>query len=188
MHFSVRKKNPHTSPKTFAHAGFSLPEVMIGSVILASAVSMTAQLSNSTMDGMQRMDQRTKLDSAMAARIEDIRDAAFRHLCIQGCKDEELTQQLKYNLSTLSPLCETTKLGSSLLAELKDTSEGKKDLTSNFTVHDYDPEGSTSAVLAATITSTVTASGNMVNVKLSESSTGQSVTTSIVPHAQGWCR
>ena len=130
---------------------------MIGSVILASAVSMTAQLSNSTLDGMQRMDQRTKLDSAMAARIEDIRDAAFQHLCIQGCKDEELTQQLKYNLSTLSPLCETTKLGSSLLAELKDTSEGKKDLTSNFTVNDYDSEGSTSAVLAANITSTVTA-------------------------------
>ena len=188
MHFPVRKKNPHTSPKTFAHAGFSLPEVMIGSVILASAVSMTAQLSNSTMDGMQRMDHRARLDSAMAARIEDIREAAFNHLCLQGCVDTELTQQLKYDLSALRPLCESAELGSSLLAKLKDTSEGRKDLTNNFHVNDYAPDGSNSAALPQTITSTVTASGNLVNVTLSESSTGLSVTTSIVPHAQGWCR
>ena len=171
-----------------SNGGYSLPEVMIGSVILASAVSMTAQLSNSTVNGMQRMDRRARLDSAIAARMEDIRDAAFRHLCIQGCNDDQLTQQLKYNLTALRPLCETTKLGSSLLIELKDTSGGKKDLTSNFTVNDYAPDGSTSPVLAASITSTITASGNQVNVTLSESSTGLSVTTSVVPHAQGWCR
>ncbi len=161
---------------------------MIGSVILASAVTMTAELSNSTVNGMQRMDQRARLDSAMAARVEDIRDAAFRHLCIQGCDDDELTQQLKYNLTTLRPLCETTELGSSLLTKLKETSGGKKDLTSNFSVSDYEPEGSNSAALIAEITSTITASGNQINVTLSESNTGASITTSVVPHAQGWCR
>ena len=179
MHFPVRNKNPHTSPKTFAHRGFSLPEVMIGSVILASAVSMTAQLSNSTMDGMQRMDQRTKLDSAMAARIADIRDAAFRHLCIQGCDDAELTQQLKYDLSTLRPLCETTELGESLKTALSTSNLG----TGTFNLTDYDPTAESTP-----ISSTVTASGNLVNVTLSESNTGLSITTSIVPHAQGWCR
>ena len=69
MHLPFRNKKPHTSSRTFASEGFSLPEVMIGSVILASAVSMTAQLSNSTLDGMHRMDQRARLDSAMAARM-----------------------------------------------------------------------------------------------------------------------
>ena len=95
MHFPFQDKKPHASPTTLANGGYSLAEVMIGSVILASTVSMTVQLSNSTLDGMQRMDQRARLDSAMAARMEDIRDAAFRHLCIQGCGDSELTRQLK---------------------------------------------------------------------------------------------
>ena len=188
MRLPFQLRTLHRSCRRQKDRGYSLPEVMIGSVILASAVTMTAQLSNSTVDGMQRMDQRARLDSAMAARMEDIRDAAFRHLCIQGCGDAELTQQLKYNLTALRPLCETTTLGSSLLTELKDTSEGKKDLTSNFHVNDYAPAGSNSAALPETITSIVTASGNQVNVTLSESSTGLNVTTSVVPHAQGWCR
>ena len=188
MRIPFPSKQPHTFSPAFADGGYSLPEVMIASVILASAVSMTAQLSNSTVDGMQRMDQRARLDSAMAARIEAIRDAAFRHLCIQGCNDTELTQQLKYNLTTLRPLCETAGLGSSLLTQLQDTSGGKEDLTSNFSISDYEADGSNTNTLSPTITSTVTASGNQVNVTLSESSTGQSVTTSVVAHAQGWCR
>ena len=113
MHSPLRRKKINSSPTTFDCGGYFLPEVMIGSVILASAVSMTAQLSNSTLNGMQRMNQRARLDSAMAARMEEIRDHAFSHLCIQGCDDSELTQQLKYNLTTLRPLCETKKLGKS---------------------------------------------------------------------------
>ena len=179
MNFPFQNKKPHASPTTLANGGYSLPEVMIGSVILASAVSMTAQLSNSTLDGMQRMDQRARLDSAMAARMEDIRDAAFRHLCIQGCDDSELTQQLKYNLTTLRPLCETTKLGESLKTALTTSNLG----TGTFNLTDYDPTAESTP-----ISSTVTASGNQVNVTLSESSTGLNVTTSVVPHAQGWCR
>ena len=179
MHFPFQNKKPHASPTALANGGYSLPEVMIGSVILASAVSMTAQLSNSTLDGMQRMDQRAKLDSAMAARMEDIRNAAFRHLCIQGCDDSELTQQLKYNLTTVRPLCETTKLGESLKTALTTSNLG----TGTFNLTDYDPTAESTP-----ISSTVTASGNQVNVTLSESSTGLKVTTSVVPHAQGWCR
>jgi len=179
VHLPFRNKKPHTSSRTFASEGFSLPEVMIGSVILASVVSMTAQLSNSTLDGMHRMDQRARLDSAMAARMEDIRDAAFKHLCIQGCDDAELTQQLKYNLSMLRTLCETTELGESLKTALTASNLG----TGTFNLTEYDP-----TALSTPISSTVTTSGNLVNVTLSESSTGLSVTTSIVPHAQGWCR
>lgn len=179
MNFPFQNKKPHASPTTLANGGYSLPEVMIGSVILASAVSMTAQLSNSTLDGMQRMDQRARLDSAMAARMEDIRDAAFRHLCIQGCDDSELTQQLKYNLTTLRPLCEATELGKSLETALIASNLG----TGTFNLTDYDPTAESTP-----ISSTVTASGNQVNVTLRESSTGLNVTTSVVPHAQGWCR
>ena len=181
MHLSLTtksKKNRRPALKK-SSSGYSLPEVMISSVILASAVTMSVQLSNSTVNGMQRMDQRARLDSAIAARMEDIRDAAFRHLCIQGCEDSELTQQLKYNLTTLRPLCETTKLGESLETALTTSNLG----TGTFDLTDYDPTAESTP-----ISSTVTASGNQVNVTLSESSTGLKVTTSVVPHAQGWCR
>ena len=159
--------------------GYSLPEVMISSVILASAVTMTVQLSNSTVDGMQRMDLRSRLDSAIAARMEDIRDAGFRHLCIQGCDDSQLTQQLKYDLTTLKDLCDKTELGKSLKTALSSSNLG----TGPFNLTDYDPTAD-----SIEIQSTVTASGNQVNVLISEASTGLSVSTSIVPHAQGWCR
>ena len=157
--------------------GYSLPEVMVGSIILASAVSMSAQLTNSTIDGMQRMNTRSKLDSAMAARVEDIRDASFRHLCVQGCDDNDLTQQLKYNLVVLKPLCETSGLGSSLLGSL--TTSG---LANDFNLTSYD-----STADPITINSVVTASGNQVNVALSEPINGMSVNTAVVAHAQGWC-
>ena len=160
-------------------SGYSLPEVMISSVILASAVTMTVQLSNSTVDGMQRMDLRSRLDSAIAARMEDIRDAGFRHLCIQGCDDSQLTQQLKYDLTTLKDLCDKTELGKSLKTALSSSNLG----TGPFNLTDYDPTAD-----SIEIQSTVTASGNQVNVLISEASTGLSVSTTIVPHAQGWCR
>ena len=179
MHIPFQGRRPQPTTRTIAHDGYSLIEVMIGSVILASAVTMTAELSNSTVNGMQRMDQRARLDSAMAARVEDIRDAAFRHLCIQGCDDDELTQQLKYDLTSLKDLCDETELGTSLKTALTTANLG----TGTFNLTDYDSKGE-----SIPITSTVTASGNQVNVTLSESSTGLSVTSSIVPHAQGWCR
>lgn len=172
------KKSCHQLRLTKSYfAGYSLPEVMIGSVILASAVSMSAQLTNSTINGMQRMNIRSKLDSAMAARVEDIRDAAFRHLCIQGCENDDLTQQLKYDLATLKPLCESSGLGSSLLAALSTNG-----LTNNFNLTNYDL-----AADSVPISSDITASGNQVNVMLNEPNSGISVNTTVVAHAQGWC-
>ncbi len=179
MRLPFQRRTLHRSCRRQKNRGYSLPEVMIGSVILATAVTMTAQLSNSTVDGMQRMDQRARVDSAMAARMEDIRDASFRHLCIQGCENDQLTQQLKYDLTSLKDLCDETVLGESLKTELTASNLG----TGTFNLTDYDP-----TAVSTPISSTVTASGNQVNVMLSESSTGLNVTTSVVPHAQGWCR
>ena len=178
MRMPFQRKTSHSSCRKPKNGGYSLPEVMIGSVILASAVTMTAELSNSTVNGMQRMDQRAKLDSAIAARMEEIRETAFRLHCTQGCINEQLTKQLKYNLTTLKPLCETTELGQSLLTQLT-----ADNLASDFNLTQYNPTAQSTP-----ITTTLTASGNQVNVTLSESSTGLSVTTSVVPHAQGWCR
>ena len=194
MHLSLPVKATKNRLPAFkkSSSGYSLPEVMISSVILASAVTMSVQLSNSTVDGMQRMDQRARVDSAMAAHMEKIRNRAFKLLCIQGCDDSQLTQQLKYDLTKLKPLCETNALGSSLSSSLKDTTGDNEDLTIPFNINTLETDGSTSSVLSVTITPVVTHTGNQVNVtlnaKLNKSKKDLSVSTSIVPHAQGWCR
>lgn len=168
----------HASQRRDPCAGYSLPEVLVGSIILTSAITMAVQLSNSSLDGMQRMNQRSKIDSAIAARMEEIRDVGFRHLCTQGCADAELTLQLKYDLDILRPLCINASLGQSLLTDLQ-----TKELDKNFDLVDYDDTATTKP-----ITTDLQASGNTVLVTLSETTTPVSVTTTIVPHAQGWCR
>lgn len=177
----IRKPNGLDPRPHKKHAyGYSLPEVMIASVIMAGTVTMSAQLSNSTVEGMQQMNLRSKLDSAMAARMEDIRDAAFRYLCTQGCKDDELTLQLKYNLSSLEPLCTSNTLGTSLHNNLEST------LKSDFNLISFDPKAPSKLIKAS-----VTPNGNQINVTLNFEgdidSSPISISSIIVPHAQGWC-
>ena len=57
-----------------------MPEMMVSSFILATFVTLGTQLTNSTTDGMKRTNLRSKLDSAMALRMEEIRHCAFFYL------------------------------------------------------------------------------------------------------------
>ena len=87
--------------------GFSLPELMVSSVILAGVVAASAQLSSSTADGMRRSSLRAKTDSAMARRMEEIRHCAFFYLIDNNLKNNpnqsdcrllqlNIAEQLKY--------------------------------------------------------------------------------------------
>lgn len=164
-------------------AGYSLPEVMVASVVLAASVAMAANLSNSTMEGMQGMNLRSKLDSALAARMEKIRDASFRYLCTQGCDNDELSLQLKYDLDTLTPLCKADSLGSSLATHL---ATKHPELTEPFNLNSVDAKAPSIPII-----STITPSGNRLSVTLTAKDSSdqaiQSITSTIVPHAQGWC-
>jgi len=164
-------------------AGYSLPEVMVASVVLAASVAMAANLSNSTMEGMQGMNLRSKLDSALAARMEKIRDASFRYLCTQGCDNDELSLQLKYDLDTLTPLCKADSLGSSLSSHL---ATEHPELTEPFNLNSVDAKAPSIPII-----STITPSGNRLSVTLTAKDSSdqaiQSITSTIVPHAQGWC-
>ena len=161
-------------------SGYSLPEVMVASVILAASVTMAANLSNSTMEGMQSMNLRSKLDSALAARMELIRDASFGYLCTQGCNNDELSLQLKYNLDTLTPLCRADSLGSSLATHLA-TNHPK--LTETFNLNSVDAKAPSIPIIT-----TITPSGNQLSVTLTaQDPSAQSISSTIVPHAQGWC-
>ena len=159
--------------------GFTIVELLISIVSLGIAGAMAIQLSNSTNRAMLEMDQRSRVDSAMAARLEAIRDVSFRHLCTNGCDDDELTQELQYDTGTLEELCENKTLGNSLLTALSQT-EG--DLTTNFNANDYDETSDSIPINAQLI-----ANENQLQVTFSESNTNVQITSTIVPQAHGWC-
>lgn len=159
--------------------GFTIIELLVAILSLGIAGAMAIQLSNSTNRAMLQMDQRSRVDSAIAARMEAIRDISFRHLCTNGCENDELTQELQYDTTTLEDLCNNNTLGNSLLTAL---SQAEGDLTTNFNTNDYDQ---TSASLP--ITAQFTANDNELQITFSESNTNVQITSTVVPHAHGWC-
>ena len=171
----------------FKSSGFSMPEIMVSSFILATFVTLGTQLTNSTTDGMKRTNLRSKLDSAMALRMEEIRHCAFFYLLdplllTEGddCRSHsfDLTQELKYDLDKLAPLCAANTIGTSFSNHLSE-----EQLDGNFNIKDYD-----STAESEIIESTFTPLGNQLRVSLSASSIPLSIESTIVPHAQGWCR
>lgn len=168
--------SPHwpCRPKRSAEAAYSLPEVMIASVLLSSVVVASLQLTGSSIQGMNRSKLRNQVSSAMSERIEQIRLEGFRYLCSQGCQDNELTQELKFNLTALLPRCQAGDLGSSFLTHLRSLNPSPSNA---FTVADANVE----------VTPTLNASGNQLQVTLDAPSVPLTMTTTLVPTAQGWC-
>ena len=100
-------------------SGYSLPEVMISSVLLAAVVASSVRLTSSSILGMNRSKLRNQISTAMSERVETLRLEAFRFLCEQGCTNNELTQEIRYDLAALKPRCSAQDLGSSFLAHLQ---------------------------------------------------------------------
>ena len=159
--------------------GFSLVELIVSVLILGVTASIVSQLSSSANRAILQTDQRSRVDSAIAARMEAIRDISFRYLCTNGCENDELTQELQYDTTTLEDLCNTNTLGNSLLTAL---SQAEGDLTTSFNTNDYDQTS-----VSLPITAQLTANENELQVTFSESNTNVQITSTIVPHAHGWC-
>ena len=176
-------------------AGFSLPELMVSSMILAGVVTMSAKLSNSTTEGMRKNDLRSRADSAMSLRMEEIRHCAFFYLISEELKSNptesdcrslrlNMAEQLHYpdptSATSFTSQCNASTLGNGLQAFLRTNT---KDLTTSFNLTDYD-----STATSVPITTTITSNGNQIRVYLTASSIPESLDTIVVPHAQGWCR
>ncbi len=159
------------------HGGFALIELIVSTVILVIVGMMAIRISSHSTGAMQRMSLRSKVDSAVAARMEEIRTEAFRYLCTQGCDDGELGQELTYNTAALEPLCENKSLGESLLEVLK-----TKDKVGNFNLTEYDQSADSIPINSALI-----ATENKIVVSISESTTNTQIDSVIVPNAHGWC-
>ena len=166
--------------------GFTLIEGVISFIILAFFVTLGGRLINSTSNGISSADLRSKVDSVFALRIEEIRHCAFFYLLdssllIQGdsCSEDsyDMTEVIAYDMATLTPLCNSNSLGTSFSNYL--TAEG---LGGSFNLQDYDADS-----VSETIQTTLTPNGNRLNVTLSSSSTSLSISTTVVPQAQGMC-
>ena len=169
--------------------GMSLPEVMVSSFILVSVVTANMHMGNSSVQGMNSSDLRYKLDSAIAQRIEDLRKQAFEYLCIDtpdneaGCIEGHSNKALAYNLTTLKPLCESNNLGQKLSDYITANTDSEiNELLSDFNLQDLDTSAENVPIAVA-----ATPSGNQLDVTLSAQEIPISVSTTLVPHAQGWC-
>ena len=176
-------------------AGFALPDVLIGSVIMSTAVAMSAQLGNSTARGMNRSNIRAKTDSAIARRMEEIRHCSFffnsasnikENPSATDCRDfrPNLAETLHYPEESDRTAFETACSGSLMGNELKGYLQGNTtNLLNDFNVQDYDSDAPSVA-----ITTSATAVGNQLNVSIVASAIPLRVESTIVPHAQGWCK
>lgn len=187
---SMTRFAPPRSHRRRRDGGLSLPEVLVASAILATTVVSSMQLTSSSLQGMGHSKLRGQVDSAIAARMEDLRGHAFSYLCRSGtdsdhpqpggCTDATLTQELDYgelpNRANLKQLCTSNALGAGLLAYV--TSNHASD------VAPFVVPGTTPAV---TVTPSFTAEGNRLNVTLAAPSVPISVSSTLVPQAQGWC-
>ena len=163
--------------------GFTTIDLLIGSSLLSTIVAVSSQLSNTSLDATQASVQKAKIDSAIASRIEEIRETSFYHLCekssIPGkedeCNSDHINRQ-KYDLAELKTHCNANTLGNSLLQNL-----ASKQLTENFLLNDYDSDAK-----ATVISTSIEASGNLLKLTFNSEHNTQ-LSTVIVPHAQGWC-
>lgn len=163
-----------THQRQQGNEGISLPEVMIASFILILVVMNSIRMTTSALSGMSQSKNRSLVDVAIAKRIETLRQQVFNFLCTQGCSDIELTRELKYDLTTLKPLCANKTLGEAFLTNLP-------------TVHK--PESfSVASIPPVMVNVTYTAEQNQLHVSYTAATKPETtISTTLVPHAQGWC-
>ena len=118
--------------------------------------------------------RRGQVDLEIARHIEDLRAKAFGFLCTQGCSDDQLTKALTYNLTILKPLCASKSLGQAFLDSLSNEEK---------------PPSFSAGTPSMEISASYSADGNKVNITYEAKTTPTPlvVTTTLVPHAQGWC-
>ncbi|WP_156957744.1 hypothetical protein [Synechococcus sp. KORDI-52] len=165
--------------------GFTSIDLLLGSSLLSTAFALISQFSNPTINTAVNATQNSKINQAIASRIEKIREVSFFHLCEKNkyidkrdeCRSDHIYQQ-KYDLTSLKKYCKTNTLGSSLLHELE--SHPSK-LTENFNITDYDRTAQ-----SALISTDIVASGNQIKLSFNSGS-DVNVSTIIIPHSYIWC-
>ena len=126
------------------------------------------------------MNRRSLVRLAMMARMEEIRVEAFELHCTAGCSNDEVDKNLQYDEAAIENACTNQSFGNSLLTDLQ---ENSAELTNNFNVQDYNPNGP-----SIEINATLTSNGNKLVASFVETTTNTNTSSSIVPNAIGWCQ
>ena len=170
--------------KAHKMSGFTLIEMVVSILALAIAGTMVLEVTNSTTKAMNNMKKRSKIDSAIVAHLEIIRDRSFRLLCTSGCDNGELSQELTYNATILDSLCDGgagNGLGNHLLTDLDN--EGLN--PTSFNVQDYDPTAESMSINSTIVEDSN--NPNAISVTISSSELSKQISTTIIPNAQRWC-
>lgn len=169
------RKLLNTKPKQYS--GYSIPEVVIGAIIIFTTMSVSARLWDSTQTGVTIASQRAKLDSAIRTRVEEIRHCAFfyglensailnTNIANTNCRDYRLNPnaEIVYQQSILTAECGS--LGDAFQDHLENQGAQPSDLLADFNLTDYD-----STANATTITVSASAAAapfeNMLDVTFS---------------------
>jgi len=167
-------QNGTRKERKVSSSAFSLPELLIASFILALVVLGSVRMTSTALQGMGRSKMRGQADIEIARHIEELRSKAFGFLCQQGCSVDQLTKDLEYDLITLKPLCASKDPGQAFLNSLSDQDK---------------PLSFTAGTPPVDISASYSADGNKLHVTYEAKTTPRPlfVTTTLVPHAQGWC-
>ena len=158
--------------------GLSLPEALIASFILIFVILSSVRMTTNALSGMSRSKTRSLVDASIERHIETLRKESFEFLCTQGCNSDELSKSLKYDLERLKPLCK---------AENKELGLGKAFLDSLMQTEKPD-KSSIASIPPVTVSVDYKPDFNRLDVTYEADSNPKiSVSTTLVPHAQGWC-
>ena len=166
-----------------SHQGFSMPEVLISSALLALVVSNSSHLFMKSGLATSKGSSRDAVAAAVAQDLESLRTKAFQYHCHSGpCSTDpsEIAKPISYldlsdseKIATMENRCQTKDLEEHMVEtmELKDE---------NFTIK------------GVTIESTLTTSPDSNQLLVSYQATTDSpikfsLNSSLSPAAEGWC-
>jgi prepilin-type N-terminal cleavage/methylation domain-containing protein len=169
-----------------AFTGYSLPEVMIASTVLAIVVASSVGTLTESGKSFNRSRERDAISTLIAKDLEEVRAAAYNYNEPVACSDARLNQFADGQVTFVpdASRCNAGTLAEGLVAT-------NPDLVSSSTL--TIPENVTDISLGGvTISRTITASGNELEAKyssISSSSGNQPVYQQalIVPESTGWC-
>lgn len=173
------KLKPKTRNKKLLRShGFSLPEILIASFLLAFAVLSSVRMTTNAITSLSQTTARIQADSAIEKKMESLREKAFFYLCKPDpeCRNSNYwSKEISYDTEVLKPICKTKSLGESFFHSLGIPGTQTEAIEGSFP--------------PAEIKTEYLPSGNSIDIKITANITPRKVVmmSTITPNAQSWC-
>ena len=167
------------------NAGFSLPEVLVSSALLMMFVGGIAQSQINSVKTISNAGQQNAVQALIAEDINNLRRATFRWQCKAdtACTGDPADEDvpMRYDTTQVADACIAGTMAEQMVAAEQKTFPLNKELPWNAEA----PQ----RAQAVTITRSIAAQGNQVDVTYTTSGSSSEITTttSLVPQALHWC-